>query len=54
MNSALVIDLLPGKSASATAVNNLMRCSMGAAGVAVVQLVIDSTRLGRLLPFSLG
>ncbi|KAF7874959.1 hypothetical protein EAF04_002133 [Stromatinia cepivora] len=41
LNSALIIDLYPGKSASATAVNNLIRCLMGAAGVAVVQLIID-------------
>jgi hypothetical protein len=41
MNSALIIDLYPGASASATAVNNLMRCSVGAVGVATVQLMID-------------
>lgn len=42
INSALVIDLYPGASASATAVNNLIRCLMGAAGVAAVQPMIDS------------
>lgn len=42
INSALVIDLYPGASASATAVNNLMRCLIGAAGVAAVQPMIDS------------
>lgn len=42
INSALVIDLYPGASASATAVNNLMRCSVGAAGVAVAQPMIDA------------
>lgn len=42
INSALVIDLYPGASASATAVNNLMRCLVGAAGVAVVQPIIDA------------
>ncbi|PBP27927.1 MFS general substrate transporter [Diplocarpon rosae] len=42
LNSALVIDLYPGASASATAVNNLIRCSVGAAGVAAVQPAIDS------------
>lgn len=42
INSALVIDLYPGASASATAVNNLMRCLIGAAGVAVVQPLIDA------------
>lgn len=45
-NSALVIDLYPGASASATAVNNLMRCSVGAAGVAVVQPIIDAIGAG--------
>lgn len=47
LNSALVIDLYPGASASATAVNNLMRCSVGAAGVAVVQPIINSIGAGR-------
>ncbi|RFU32908.1 hypothetical protein B7463_g3431, partial [Scytalidium lignicola] len=46
LNSALIIDLYPGASASATAVNNLMRCSVGAVGVAVVQLVIDKLGTG--------
>ena len=46
LNSALVIDLYPGASASATAVNNLMRCSVGAAGVAVVQIVINGVGAG--------
>jgi MFS family permease len=46
LNSALVIDLYPGASASATAVNNLMRCSVGAAGVAVVQIIIDAIGAG--------
>jgi hypothetical protein len=42
INSALVIDLYPGASASATAVNNLMRCLVGAAGVAAIQPMIDA------------
>lgn len=42
INSALVMDLYPGASASATAVNNLMRCLIGAAGVAVIQPIIDA------------
>jgi MFS family permease len=46
LNSALVIDLYPGASASATAVNNLMRCSIGAAGVAGIQPMIDSISVG--------
>ncbi|VBB71318.1 Putative protein of unknown function [Podospora comata] len=40
-NSALMVDLYPGASASATAVNNLVRCSLGAVGVAGVQFIID-------------
>jgi len=50
MNSALIIDLFPGKSASATAVNNLMRCSVGAAGVAVIEMIIAD--LGSGLAFT--
>ncbi|RDL32686.1 uncharacterized protein BP5553_09142 [Venustampulla echinocandica] len=46
LNSALVIDLYPGASASATAVNNLMRCSIGAIGVASVELIIESIGAG--------
>ncbi|CDM35766.1 hypothetical protein DTO013E5_9245 [Penicillium roqueforti] len=42
INSTLVIDLYPGASASATAVNNLMRCFIGAAGVAASQAIIDA------------
>jgi MFS family permease len=45
-NSALVVDLYPGASASATAVNNLIRCSVGAAGVAAVQFLIDAVGPG--------
>lgn len=51
INSALVIDLYPGASASATAVNNLMRCLIGAAGVAVIQPIID--KIGSLWAFVL-
>lgn len=46
LNSALVIDLYPGASASATAVNNLIRCTLGAVGVGVVQLVIERVGAG--------
>lgn len=42
INSALIIDLYPGASASATAVNNLIRCEVGAAGVAAVQPIINA------------
>ncbi|KAE8376120.1 major facilitator superfamily domain-containing protein [Aspergillus bertholletiae] len=51
INSALVIDLYPGASASATAVNNLMRCLIGAAGVAAAQPMIDA--LGPVYTFVL-
>jgi MFS family permease len=40
-NTTLMADLYPGRSASATAVINLVRCTFGAAGVAVVLFVID-------------
>ncbi|KFZ06236.1 hypothetical protein V501_07604 [Pseudogymnoascus sp. VKM F-4519 (FW-2642)] len=46
LNSTLVVDLFPQASASATAVNNLVRCLMGAGGVAVVQLMVDSIACG--------
>ena len=46
LNSTLVVDLFPHASASATAVNNLVRCLMGAGGVAVVQLMIDAIASG--------
>ncbi|KAJ5495461.1 hypothetical protein N7539_000577 [Penicillium diatomitis] len=42
INSTLIIDLYPGASASATAVNNLMRCLVGAGGVAAIQPMIDA------------
>lgn len=40
VNSALVIDLFPGSSGGATAVNNLIRCFTGASGVSVVNPMI--------------
>ncbi|KAI0196958.1 MFS general substrate transporter [Astrocystis sublimbata] len=41
MNQTMVSDLCPGKGASATAINNLVRCELGALGVGVVQTIID-------------
>ncbi|KAK9424169.1 putative Major facilitator superfamily domain-containing protein [Seiridium unicorne] len=41
MCSSLVIDLFPGAAASATAVQNLVRCSLGAVGVAVIDLMLE-------------
>ena len=46
LNSTLVVDLFPRASASATAVNNLVRCLVGAGGVAVVQVIIDAVGAG--------
>jgi MFS family permease len=46
LNSTLVVDLFPRASASATAVNNLVRCLVGAGGVAVVQVIIDAIGAG--------
>lgn len=40
INTTLVADLYPGKGASATAVNNLVRCSMGAVGVALLDVLL--------------
>ncbi|KAJ0120147.1 hypothetical protein J7T55_001002 [Diaporthe amygdali] len=40
INTTLVSDLCPGKGASSTAINNLMRCSMAAVGVGVVESML--------------
>lgn len=42
INTALVSDLCPGKGAGATAINNLVRCSLGALGVGFVDAMIGS------------
>ena len=44
--STLMIDLWPGKSAAATAANNLFRCELGAAASAAIQPMIDSMGRG--------
>ena len=36
-----MVDLYPDRSASATAVNNLARCSVGAVGVAVIEIILS-------------
>jgi hypothetical protein len=41
MNQIIVSDLCPGKGASATAINNLVRCELGAVGVGISQLLVD-------------
>lgn len=40
LNQTLVSDLCPGKGASATAMNNLVRCGLGAVGVAFIDQMI--------------
>lgn len=40
VNQTLVSDLCPGKGASGTALNNLVRCGLGAIGVAFVETMI--------------
>lgn len=47
-NNALVVDLFPGKSASASAVINLSRNLTAAVGVALVDLIEDATNPGWL------
>ncbi|GFF54034.1 probable transporter AQR1 [Aspergillus udagawae] len=45
INSTLLIDCFPERPASATALNNLCRCLLGAAGVSVIQPIIDAVRV---------
>ncbi|GFF54236.1 MFS antiporter QDR2 [Aspergillus lentulus] len=45
INSTLLVDCFPERPASATALNNLCRCLLGAAGVSVVQPLIDAVRV---------
>lgn len=49
VNTTLVTDLFPGCGASATSVNNLVRCSMAAGGVAGVEAML--ARLGPAITF---
>lgn len=46
MNQTLISDMCPGKGASGTAINNLVRCSLGAIGVAVIDAMISSMGAG--------
>ncbi|KAK8042859.1 major facilitator superfamily domain-containing protein [Apiospora phragmitis] len=41
LNQSLVSDLCPGQGAGSTAINNLVRCSLGAIGVAVVEMMVS-------------
>jgi len=55
INSTLMVDLYPGASAGATAVNNLVRCLLGASGVAVALPIVDTIGSGpTFLIFSLS
>ncbi|OAG03369.1 MFS general substrate transporter [Paraphaeosphaeria sporulosa] len=45
-NQTLVSDLCPGKGASSTAINNLVRCSMAAVAVAIVEQLIAGMGAG--------
>ncbi|GFG10725.1 probable transporter AQR1 [Aspergillus udagawae] len=45
INSTLLIDCFPERPASATALNNMCRCLLGAAGVSVIQPLIDAVRV---------
>ncbi len=40
LNQTLVSDLCPGKGASSTAINNLVRCGLGAVGVAFIETMV--------------
>ncbi|KAL8354688.1 hypothetical protein RB601_004206 [Gaeumannomyces tritici] len=46
LNQTLVTDLCPGRGASSTAVNNLVRCGLGAVGVAFVDPMIAAVGPG--------
>ncbi|RSL71721.1 hypothetical protein CEP53_001386 [Fusarium sp. AF-6] len=45
IDSTLLVDCFPDRPASATALNNLCRCLLGAAGVSVIQPMIDGVKI---------
>lgn len=45
INSTLLVDCFQKQPASATALNNLCRCLLGAAGVSAIQPLIDSVKI---------
>ncbi|KAK8119586.1 MFS general substrate transporter [Apiospora kogelbergensis] len=49
LNQSLVSDLCPGQGAGSTATNNLVRCGLGAVGVAVVEMLVE--RFGPVATF---
>ena len=46
LNQTLVSDLCPGRGASSTAINNLVRCGFGALGVAFIESMIAAVGPG--------
>ncbi|KAK7695413.1 hypothetical protein QCA50_000049 [Cerrena zonata] len=42
----LIVDLAPGQGSSITACNNLVRCSLGAALVSIIDIIIKSVGIG--------
>jgi hypothetical protein len=46
LNQTLVSDLCPGRGASSTAINNLVRCGLGAVGVAFADTMIATVGPG--------
>ncbi|CAL1700544.1 unnamed protein product [Somion occarium] len=42
----LIVDLLPSQGSSITACNNLVRCSLGAALVSIIDIIINSVGIG--------
>ncbi|KAF8973659.1 major facilitator superfamily domain-containing protein [Flammula alnicola] len=46
VSSTLMIDLVPGQSSSVTACNNLIRCTLGAVLVSVIELILKGIGIG--------
>jgi len=46
VTQTLIVDLVPGQSASVTACNNLIRCTFGAAMVSVINLILEALGVG--------
>ncbi|KAK7542299.1 synaptic vesicle transporter [Phyllosticta citribraziliensis] len=53
VNNTLTVDLYPGKSASATAANNLARCLVGAIGVSFTEEALGPDRLTPTVLFAI-
>jgi len=48
INSTLMIDLYPSKPATATAINNLVRCTLGGIGVGFIERAISTVKEARV------